>query len=196
MSPSQPGSIPVGPGYQTFVSRLIQRIALEHEIVWATAGDAQDASDHRRGRRACQGRAVVPDLARVPDSSRRARPAAGASAGSISGRRPTSASRSKAPSPRASDRATTPGLTPPWPIPGTPPRSRRGGRTRRTATVSSTALSVSCGPTSGGACPPTMPERLIQEEVLRLLSRAFPLDPSLPYPWREWKELHEHPRHR
>jgi len=29
----------------------------------------------------------------------------------------------------------------------------------------------------------------IVEEVLRLLRRAFPLEPSLPYPWREWKEL-------
>ena len=27
-------------------------------------------------------------------------------------------------------------------------------------------------------------EKLVQEEVIRLLSRAFPLDPSLPYPWR------------
>jgi hypothetical protein len=32
-------------------------------------------------------------------------------------------------------------------------------------------------------------EKLVQEEVIRLLSRAFPLDPSLPYPWREWREL-------
>jgi hypothetical protein len=29
----------------------------------------------------------------------------------------------------------------------------------------------------------------VVDEVLRLLRRAFPLDPSLPYPWREWKEL-------
>src|SRR5205085_11312416 len=26
-------------------------------------------------------------------------------------------------------------------------------------------------------------------EVLRLLRWAFPLDPKLPYPWREWREL-------
>jgi len=32
-------------------------------------------------------------------------------------------------------------------------------------------------------------EKAIHEEVIRLLSRAFPLDPSLPYPWREWKQL-------
>jgi hypothetical protein len=29
----------------------------------------------------------------------------------------------------------------------------------------------------------------LNDEVLRLLARAFPLDPSLPYPWREWHEL-------
>jgi hypothetical protein len=32
-------------------------------------------------------------------------------------------------------------------------------------------------------------ERRIHEEVLRLLARAFPLDPSLPFPWRAWHEL-------
>ena len=32
-------------------------------------------------------------------------------------------------------------------------------------------------------------ERRIHDEVLRLLARAFPLDPSLPFPWREWLEL-------
>lgn len=29
------------------------------------------------------------------------------------------------------------------------------------------------------------------DEVLRLLRRAYPLDPALPYPWREWHELLE-----
>jgi len=32
-------------------------------------------------------------------------------------------------------------------------------------------------------------ERGSLEEALRLLQRAYPLDPSLPYPWREWREL-------
>jgi hypothetical protein len=32
-------------------------------------------------------------------------------------------------------------------------------------------------------------EPQVVDEVLRLLRRAFPLEPSLPYPWREWKEL-------
>jgi hypothetical protein len=37
--------------------------------------------------------------------------------------------------------------------------------------------------------PATDEERATIDEVLRLLRKAFPLDPSLPYPWREWKEL-------
>ena len=32
-------------------------------------------------------------------------------------------------------------------------------------------------------------ERALLTEALQLLGRAFPLDPSLPYPWREWKEM-------
>jgi hypothetical protein len=32
-------------------------------------------------------------------------------------------------------------------------------------------------------------EIALQDEVLRLLAHAFPLDPSLPYPWHEWHEL-------
>jgi hypothetical protein len=34
-------------------------------------------------------------------------------------------------------------------------------------------------------------ERSLLDEVVRLLAHAFPLDPSLPYPWREWSELFE-----
>jgi hypothetical protein len=37
--------------------------------------------------------------------------------------------------------------------------------------------------------PPSEEERPVVDDALRLLRRAFPLDPSLPYPWREWHEL-------
>jgi hypothetical protein len=37
--------------------------------------------------------------------------------------------------------------------------------------------------------PVDQTERELHERVLRMLRRALPLDPSLPYPWREWKEL-------
>ena len=40
--------------------------------------------------------------------------------------------------------------------------------------------------------PPTDPaEQALLDEVARLLWQAFPLDPSLAYPWREWVELLE-----
>jgi hypothetical protein len=34
-------------------------------------------------------------------------------------------------------------------------------------------------------------EKAVLDEVARLLWRAHPLDPSLPFPWREWAELLE-----
>jgi hypothetical protein len=38
--------------------------------------------------------------------------------------------------------------------------------------------------------PPALkPEGLVLDEVHRLLSRAFPLDPNLTYPWRAWAEI-------
>lgn len=38
--------------------------------------------------------------------------------------------------------------------------------------------------------PPALkPEGLVLDEVHRLLSRAYPLDPNLPYPWRAWAEI-------
>ena len=37
--------------------------------------------------------------------------------------------------------------------------------------------------------PPVEEERPVIDEALRLLRKAFPLDPSLPFPWREWHEL-------
>jgi hypothetical protein len=37
--------------------------------------------------------------------------------------------------------------------------------------------------------PATDEERATLDEVIRLLRRAFPLEPSLPYPWREWREV-------
>jgi len=37
--------------------------------------------------------------------------------------------------------------------------------------------------------PTDADERAIVEETLRLLHRAYPLDPTLAFPWREWREL-------
>jgi hypothetical protein len=37
--------------------------------------------------------------------------------------------------------------------------------------------------------PTDADERALVDETLRLLHRAYPLDPSLAFPWREWREL-------
>jgi hypothetical protein len=37
--------------------------------------------------------------------------------------------------------------------------------------------------------PPIGPEEALFDEVLALLRRAYPLEPSLPYPWAAWSEL-------
>jgi hypothetical protein len=37
--------------------------------------------------------------------------------------------------------------------------------------------------------PAIASERVVVDEIHRLLSKAFPLDPMLPYPWRAWAEL-------
>lgn len=39
--------------------------------------------------------------------------------------------------------------------------------------------------------PATKSEKVLLDEVHRLLSKAFPLDPGLAYPWRAWAELVE-----
>jgi hypothetical protein len=39
--------------------------------------------------------------------------------------------------------------------------------------------------------PAIASERVVVDEIHRLLSKAFPLDPMLPYPWRAWAELVE-----
>jgi hypothetical protein len=40
--------------------------------------------------------------------------------------------------------------------------------------------------------PAMKAERLLLDEVHRLLAKAFPLEPRLAYPWRAWAELVEH----
>ena len=40
--------------------------------------------------------------------------------------------------------------------------------------------------------PAVKHERLLLDEVHRLLTKAYPLDPTLAYPWRAWAELIEH----
>ena len=149
---------PVGPGYQTFVGRLAQRIGTEHGIVWTTDAEADPAG----GAAARTTRTATPSArrprwrpARTRSATRRARPSArppstatwrGSAAGSsrpvrsggaaprrsTSGRRPVSSTRSTRRSRPRWGRATTPGSRPPSAIHGSRSTSRRGGPTRST----------------------------------------------------------------
>ena len=180
--------IPVGPGYQTFVSRLIQRIAIEHEIVWATAGDAQDASDiAAAGERVKAEQSYMTWLGAGLIGARdaRRRGIGGIHLGTPTGVRFTfegAIATSLGPRDDAwldaalADSRLAAEITPWW-------ADATDGHCLLNRALCLMWTDVRW------RVPVDVPERLIQEEVLRLLSRAFPLDPSLPYPWREWKEL-------
>jgi hypothetical protein len=205
---------PVGPGYQTFVGRLAQRIGTEHGLVWATR-EAEAAAE--------------------PDD------AGGADDDAVVAARPTPAFDGAILDPaRAADRAAAEHSYLTWL--GSGLIAAREVRRRGSGTVHlgtppglrfdvDAALATSLGPRDDAwleaavgdsrlavdvtpwwadatdarfllnraLClmwtdvrwrqPVDDDERRVHEEVLRLLARAFPLDPSLPYPWRDWHEL-------
>jgi hypothetical protein len=183
------GLAPVGPGYQTFVARLAQRIGLEHEIAWTSSGvdEAAEPDLVAAGERPGAEQAYLTWLGAALIGAREARrrslagvhigtPADvrftfdGAIATSLGPRDDAWLEAALADSRLALD------ITPWW----------------------ADATDARCF-LNRALClmwtdvrwrqPVDDRERAIQEEVIRLLSRAFPLDPSLPYPWREWKEL-------
>lgn len=183
---------PVGPGYQTFVARLVQRIGIEHEITWAGDDPAEDGTTSRSdlavvGDRAAAERTYLAWLGTGLVGAFEARRLGasgihlgtpegvrfdfdGAVATSLGPRTDEWLERAKADSGVAIDVA-------PWWADAIDARA-----------LLNRALCLMW--TEVRWRPPVDPtERAINEEVVRLLSRAFPLDPSLPYPWREWREL-------
>ena len=180
---------PVGPGYQTFAARLAQRIGLEHEITWTSNGVEGSAEPDlaAAGDRASVEQAYLTWLGSALIAARDARrrgvgaihlgtPAGvvfnfdGAIATSLGPRDDAWLDAALADSRLALD------ITPWW----------------------ADATDARCF-LNRALClmwtevrwrqPVDDAERAVHEEVVRLLSHAFPLDPSLPYPWREWKEL-------
>ena len=180
---------PVGPGYQTFVCRLVQRLGTEHEITWSAKGDDGQggsdiaaAGDRARaeqtyltwlgaaliGTRDARRRGIVgihlgtpPDVCFTFD---------GAIATNLGPRDDAWLDRALVDS-RLAFRIT------PWWADATDGQS-----------FLNRALCLMWTEVRWRQ-PIDDRERLVHEEVIRLLSRAFPLDPSLEYPWREWKEL-------
>jgi hypothetical protein len=180
---------PVGPGYQTFIARLAQRIGLEHEITWTASGaaDAAEPDLAGAGDRTSVEQSYLTWLGSALIAARDARrrglrdihlgtPAGviftfeGAIATSLGPRDDAWLDAALADSRLALD------ITPWW----------------------ADATDARCF-LNRALClmwtevrwrhPVDDAEQAVHDEVIRLLSRAFPLDPALPYPWREWKEL-------
>ncbi len=180
---------PVGPGYQTFVSRMVQRLGVEHEISWAAAADdGQGGTDIAAAgdwARAEQSYLTWLGAALIGAREARRRGINGIHLGTPADVCFTF------------DGAIATNLGP-----------RDDAWLDRALVDSRLAFRITpwWADATDGQCflnralclmwtevrwrePIDDRERLVQEEVIRLLSRAFPLDPSLEYPWREWKEL-------
>ena len=115
--------------------------------------------------------------------------ASGAARASRWARHPARATRSRARSRRRWVPATTPGWSRPSPTRASRSRSRRGGldatdgRYLLNRALALMWLEVRWRkPAVDGEA-----ERL--EDVHRLLSKAYPIEPGLPYPWHDWAEL-------
>jgi hypothetical protein len=182
---------PVGPGYHTFACRLLRQLGEEIGIAWASP-DAPEPSRDPTGHFASGDRHdaerghlgwLGATLARAAAARRTAPPAI--HLGTPAGVRYTVDAALATPlGPRDDEwlaRAAS-----------APTRGRRrlalvhrhdGRRYRLLRALSLMWLEVRW------RRPVDNAERGTLEEALRLLHRAYPLDPSLPYPWREWLEL-------
>jgi hypothetical protein len=183
----------VGPGYHTFVARLVERLGMAQAIAWsppAPGGTHDDAGYFPGGQRPVVERAHLGWLGTALAAARQARRRgqAGVHVGVLPGVRFTS------------DEALLTQLGP-----------RDDAWLERALADPHVALDAVPWWTDAtdahyllhaALClmwtevrwrsPATPQERATLDEVARLLWRAVPLDQSLPYPWREWLELLDH----
>jgi hypothetical protein len=188
--------VPVGPGYQTFVGRLAQRVGAEHGLVWADPSAESDPPVARTDALFDPARAAdrsVADhayltwlgsgLIAARDARRRGSGTVhlgtpvgiryqvdGAIATSLGPRDDAWLEAAVGDSRLAID------VTPWW-------ADATDARYLLNRALCLMWTEVRWRP------PADDDERHVHEEVLRLLARAFPLDPSLDYPWRAWHEL-------
>jgi hypothetical protein len=183
---------PVGPGHQTFVARLIQRIGIEHDIAWLPEDPGAESSPTRTdlvlaADRPTAERAYLAWLGTGLLGARdaRARGAEGIHLGTPGGVRfGFEGAVATALGPRTdewleralADPRVAAEVTPWW-------ADALDGRSLLNRALCLMWTEVRWRP------PVDATEKAVNDEVLRLLARAFPLDPSLPYPWREWREL-------
>ena len=150
----------VGPGYHTFVGRTLERAGDTQGIDWTgetsasaprpggTGGATPDATAALRDRPSVE-RAHLAWLGRLLVRAREARHAG--VTGLHLGRKPASCIASTGPSRRRSGRVTTPGSSRHRLTRGSRSICGRGGPTRPTVGICSTAPCASCGPRSAGA---------------------------------------------
>lgn len=181
---------PVGPGYQTFVSRLIQRVGTEHEIEWSSEEpeDGPARTDLAvAGERTNAERAYLAWLGTglVGARDARRRGASGIHIGTPAGVRFDFAGAiATSLGPRddewlemaVGDPRIAIDVAPWW-------ADAIDAKSLLNRALCLMWTQVRWRP------PADADERAVNDEVLRLLARAFPLEPSLPYPWREWREL-------
>jgi hypothetical protein len=186
-------SWPTGPGYHTFVSHALQRLGTELEITWAPL-DAEDGSHDETGYFGSGDRApleqahlawLLTTLNMARDARRKGRTL---HVGTPAGARFTfNGALASALGPRddawleraVEDPATAIDILPWW-------ADVTDGRYLLSRALCLMWSEVRWRP------PAIDSERALLNETLTLLQRAFPLDPSLPFPWREWKELIDH----
>jgi hypothetical protein len=185
----------VGPGYHRFVGRLLQRIAIDLAITWdvSAAEDADPASDTGAmtfADRATAERAYLAWLGRtlLGVQARRASGARGVQVGLAPGTRYSfDGAIATVLGPRddawidkaLADTRIATDVTPWW-------TDATGGQYLLDRALSLMWLEVRW------RTPAMRDERLLLDEVNRLLTKAFPLEPRLDYPWRAWAEVVEH----
>ena len=184
----------VGPGYHRFIGRLLERMATDLAVTWDLGGDDDAPPDEAAtitfADRAATERAYLGWLGRALLGARAARAAGGPGIQlGIPGRiRYTfDGAIATALGPRddawldqaVSDTRIATDITPWW-------ADATDGQHLLNRALCLMWLEVRW------RGPGVKSERLLLDEVHRLLSKAYPLEPMLAYPWRAWAELVEH----
>ena len=181
---------PTGPGYHTFACRLLERLGVDLDVEWAPA-DAEDGSRDESGYLVSGERPMVEQahlawlgatLAMARDARRQGRVLHVGTPAHV--RFTFDGPLATALGPRddawlehaLGDPATAVDILPWW-------ADVTDARYLLNRALCLMWSEVRWRP------PAIEGERALLTEALQLLGRAFPLDPSLPYPWREWKEM-------
>ncbi len=173
---------PAGPGYHRFVGRVLERLGLELSIAWRPEPDDPTFADRtavERGYLAWLGRSLVAARTQVRLGEH------GVPLGLRPGTRfttPSAVATVLGPRDEAwletaiADPRVAVDVAPWW-------ADATDGRY-----LLNRALCLMW--TEARWRPPVLDEEAqLLDEIHRLLSRAFPLEPALPYPWHEWHEL-------